>query len=149
MKKILFFLIALMVVGIFNPADLNAKPIWIKFKIGLFAKWSITFNGNCEDGKGLCIAFGDNLNPNSNLNFFGYDDSVDKFYFKISKQWSSANSFSSGSFEIGEDSPVDPKLIESISTFGNNYKNVFIKKGVYKVNDEGDYYLLALEHYLI
>jgi len=149
MKKILFFFIALMVVGIFNPADLNAKPIWIKFKIGIFAKWSITFNGNCEDGKGLCIAFGDNLNQNSNQTFFGYDDSIDRFYIKVSKQWPSANSFSSGSFEIEEDSPVDPKLIESISTFINKGKNVFIKKGVYKVTGEGDFYLLALNHYLI
>ena len=146
MKKILFLFISLLVLTILNPLDTNAKPIWIKFKIGLFAKWSINFNGDCEDGKGLCLAFGDNLNNDSYPNFFGYDDETNKFYIKISKQWTSAKSFAAGTFDIGEDSPVDPKLIENISSFKNKGKTVFITKGVYQVMEEGEYYLLALNY---
>ena len=148
MKKIVYFLIALMVVTFSAPSDLNAKPIWLKIKLGFFAKWSITFNGNCEDGMGVCVAFGDNLNTSSNQNFFGYDDATNKFSIKISKQWASAKSLSSGTFEIGEDSQADPKLIENIPNFINKGKNVFIKKGIYKVTDEGDYYLLTPEYYV-
>lgn len=148
MKKIVYFLIALMIVTFFAPSDLNAKPIWLKFKIGLFAKWSVTTTGECENGWGICIALGDNLNSSTNQNFFGYDDATNKFSIKISKQWTSAKSFSSGTFEIGEDSQADPKLIENIPNFIYKGKNVFIKKGIYKVVDEGDYYLLTPDCYV-
>jgi hypothetical protein len=149
MKKIIYFLFALTIVTVLCPPDLNAKPIFIRIKLGIFAKWSITFNGNCEDGKGLCLAFGGNTsNPESNPTFFGYDDETNVFSIKISKQWGNAKSFAESSFEIGEDSPVDPKLIENLSNFKYKGKVVVIKKGIYKVIDDGDYYLLNPDYFV-
>jgi hypothetical protein len=149
MKKIIYFFTALMIVTFFCSSDLNAKPIFIKLRLGIFAKWSITFNGDCEDGKGLCLAFGGKTtNPEIGPNFFGYDEETNKFYLKISKQWENAKLFSEGTFDIVEDSPVDPKLIENFSNFRIKGKSVFIKKGIYKISDQGDCYLLAADYYL-
>ena len=148
MKKIVNLLIALMIITLVAPSNLNAKPLWLKFKLGLFAKWSITINGECEDGWGICLALGDNLNPGTNQNFFGYDDATNKISIKISKQWPSAKSFSSGTFEIGEDSQADPKLIANIPDFLYKGKKLFVKKGIYKVMDEGDYYLFTPDYYV-
>jgi hypothetical protein len=148
MRKISYLTIVFMIVIFSAPVNSNAKPIWLKFKLGLFAKWSVTINGECEDGWGICLALGDNLTQGQNQNFFGYDDTTDKISVKISKQWSSAKSFSSGTFEIGADSQTDPKLIENIPNFKNKGKSVFIKKGIYKVIDEGDYYLFIPDYYV-
>jgi len=146
MKKITFLFCTIMVLAMINPSEISAKPFWLKIKLGFFAKWSITLNGDCEDGMGICLAFGDNAAPNSNLTFLGYDDETNKFSIRISKQWSNAKLLSSGTYEIGENSPIDPKVISSISDFKNIGKMVVIKKGTYQVKDDGEYYLMMLDH---
>jgi hypothetical protein len=148
MKKIIYLLIAFMVVSFFSPSSLNAKPFFIKFKLGFFAKWSITFNGDCEDGKGICLALGNNSNPNGDPSYLGYDDETNDFQIKMSKQSLNAKYLQDGTLSIGEDSPVDPKLIENFPNFRNNGKNVIIKKGTYKVVDNGEFYLLNLDYYI-
>ena len=145
MKKILFAVIGIFMLGAIIPANLDAKPFWIKFKIGLFAKWSITTTGNCEDGWGLCLTFADGPTV---LNFFGYDDATDKFYLKISKTFSEAKAFGLGFYDLKEDSPVDPKLIREFQNFNSQGKNVVIKKGTYKITEEGDYYVMGVYYYL-
>jgi hypothetical protein len=148
MKKIVAVVIALLLTGIFVPAKVDAKPLWVKLKIGIFAKWSITFTGNCDDGKGLCLTFGGNAAPGSTPNFFGYDDEMDKFYIKVFKQWGSAKPFSNSTFEVQEDSQVDPKLIENMSNFKFNTKKVIIKSGIYPVSDEQEFYIMPVDYYL-
>ena len=133
MKKITTLLIAIVLVGIFAPIKVDAKPFWIKFKLGIFAKWSISLTGECEDGWGLCLAYFGTNSSTGNPNLLGYDDETDKFSIKVSKQWTSATSFSKGFFEIKEDSQIDPKLIENLSNFKFKNKKVFLKKGNYTV----------------
>jgi len=145
MKKILFVVIGILMLGTIIPTNLDAKPIWVKFKIGLFAKWSITTTGDCEDGWGLCLTIQDGpIVPNS----LGYDEETNKFYLKISKTFSEAKVFSQGFYEIKEDSPVDPKLIREFRNFNSQGKKVVIKKGTYKIIEEGDYYVMGVDYYL-
>jgi len=148
MKKFLLLVIALFLAGIFTPAKVDAKPLWLKFKLGIFAKWSITTNGECEDGWGLCLAFLPNNSPPANPDFLGYDDETDKFYIKVSKQGASANSFNKSPFEIKEDSPVDPKLIDNLTNFKFKNKKVTIKGGKYPVSDDGTYYIVSPDYYI-
>jgi hypothetical protein len=148
MKKIILLFFVVIIAGFVTPTKVDAKPFWIKFKLGIFAKWSITFNGNCDDGKGLCLAFGGTAAPGANPNLFGYDDELDKFFIKVDKKWSSAKSFSKETFEIEEDSPVDPKLIRDFPNFKYQTKNVLIKAGTYPVRDEGEFYIMAVDYIL-
>ncbi len=145
MKKILFAVIGIFMLGVIIPANLDARPIWIKFKIGFFAKWSITTTGECEDGWGLCLTFADGPIVQ---NFIGYDDATDKFSLKISKTFPEAKVFSQGIYELKEDSPVDPKLIREFQNFTSQGKKVLIKKGTYKIVEEGDYYVMGVDYYL-
>ncbi len=145
MKKILFAVIGIYILGAIVPANLDAKPIWIKFKIGIFAKWSITTTGNCEDGWGLCLSFADGQPV---PNFIGYDDATNKFSLKISKTFSEAKVFGLGFYDLKEDSPVDTKLIREFQNFNSQGKNVVIKKGTYKITEEGDYYVMGVDYYL-
>ena len=145
MKKILFVVTGILLLGTIIPANLDAKPIWLKFKIGFFAKWSITTTGNCEDGWGLCLSFADNP---AVPNFIGYDDETDKFYVKVSKTFTEAKVFSQGYYELKEDSPVDPRLIREFRNFNSQGKKVIIKKGTYKIIEEGDYFVMGVDYYL-
>jgi hypothetical protein len=145
MKKIVFAVIGILMFSSMIPVNLDAKPIWIKFKIGLFAKWSITTSGNCEDGWGLCISFGDGLLA---PNYFGYDDETDKFYVKILKSSTDAKVLNQGFYELKEDSPVDPRVIREFRNFPSQGKNVVLKKGTYKILQEGEYYVMAVDYYL-
>lgn len=54
----------------------------------------------------------------------------------------------SGVLEIIEDSPVDPALIKQFPYFSKANKLVIIQKGKYKVQDDGDFYLIPIEYYL-
>jgi hypothetical protein len=145
MKKVLFAVIGILILGAIMPVNLDAKPIYLKVKLGIFAKWSVSFSGHCEDGGGLCIAFGGTDGPQ---NFFGYDDESNKCILKISKEFSDARVFSNGTYTLNEDSPIDPKITNQFGNFNSQGKKVGIKKGTYKVSDERDYYIIAFEYYL-
>lgn len=145
MKKIIFAITGILMLCALIPDNLDAKPIWIKFKIGLFAKWSITTGGNCENGWGLCISFGDNM---SAQNYFGYDDETDKFYVKMMKSSPETRPLSQGSYELREDSPIDPRVIKEFRNFNSQGKKVVLKKGTYKILEEGEYYVMAVDYYL-
>jgi hypothetical protein len=145
MKKFLFILFGIIMLGILAPTNSEAKPFWLKFKLGLFAKWSISFTGNCQDGWGICLAFGDNLSTDT---YLGYDDATNKFSIKVSKTFSQAKEFSRGIYEIKENSPVDPRLISNLMNFNSKGKKVIIKKGIYKIYDEGDYYVFTVDYLL-
>jgi hypothetical protein len=145
MKKVLFAFIGILLLSSIIPSNVDAKPFWIKFKIGIFAKWSISLTGNCEDGWGLCLAFADGP---SVPNIIGYDDETDKFYIKISKAYSEAKVFSQGFYDLKDDSPVDPKLINEFRNFNSKGNKVVIKQGKYKIIEEGDFYVMGVDYYL-
>lgn len=145
MKKIVLLVLVLFVAGFLAPEKVDAKPFWLKFKLGIFAKWSITTNDDCEDGWGLCLTFLPSTAPPS-PNLIGYDDEEDKFFIKVSKQWSSATSFSKSPYEIKDDSPIDPRLIENLTNFKFKTKKVILKKGKYPVIDDGSYYVISPEY---
>jgi hypothetical protein len=144
MKK-LIILFGFFVLVLSMPTTVDAKPIWIKFKLGLFAKWGISLTGDCKDGWGLCLAFTDNPVTNT---FLGYDEETDKFSIKISKMFSQAKEFSLGKYEIKENSPIDPKLISRFSNYKSPGKKVIIKKGIYQIYEEGDYYIMGVDYFL-
>ncbi len=145
MKKITSILLATIMILLLASSHASSKPIWLKFKIGIFAKWSITFNGTCDDGWGLCLAF--SPDPNPEPNYIGYDKDFDKFYLRISENYSHAKYFSNDSYELKEDSPIDPKLIAGMTNFTLKGQYVVIKKGNYKVLKEGGYYIIGFDYY--
>lgn len=130
---------------ILAPSHASSKPIWIKFKIGLFAKWSVTTNGDCENGWGICLAL--NPDPNPEPNYIGYDKDVDKFYLKISENYSQAKYFNNDNYELKEDSPIDPRLIGNMTNFTLKGQYIVIKKGNYKVLKDGGYYIIGFDYY--
>jgi hypothetical protein len=131
-------------IAVIVPESANAKPIWLKFKLGLLAKWKISLNGDCESAWGICVAFGDNMSPN----FFGYDNETDQFYIKVSKKCPEAKSFSGGTYELKEDSPVDPRLISGFPNFLPKGKTVILRKGTYKIAEEADFYVMGVKYYV-
>jgi len=145
MKKLTSLLLAVVVIMLLAPFQAGCRPIWIKFKLGIFAKWQISTNDNCDNGWGLCLAF--NPDPNPDPNYFGYDNDADKFLIRISQNYSQAKYFSGDSYELKEDSPVDPKLIISITNFKLKGQYVVLKKGSYKVLKEGGEYIIAFDYY--
>ncbi len=146
MKKITLFFLLLIMGVTFIPADGYSKPFWVRFKIGIFAKWSITNTGSCDDGWGICLTT--NTEGNQGLTFFGYDKETDKFYIKISEKDQSSKHFGSGSFDLKEDSPVDPKLVAGFPNFQTGGKLVVLKKGTYKVRKDGTDLITAFDYYL-
>jgi hypothetical protein len=144
MKKIFSILMIALVALMIVPLNSEAKPFWIKFKIGLFAKWSITIGGECEDGWGICLAVGDNMGQN----FFGYDEEVNQFSIRIPKSAPEAKYFNGTTYDLKEDSPVDPKLVGKFTQFNAGGKYLMLKKGTYKVNDNGEEYIITFNHYL-
>ncbi len=148
MKKVAFLFIAIIIAGLFTPNSAEAKPFWIKFKLGIMAKWSITFNGDCEDGRGLCLAFGGTAAPSTDPNFFGYDEETDKFYIRVFKQWTSAKPFSRREYILEENSPVDPKLVAEFPNFKDKTRQVIIKAGTYPIKDEGEYYIMLVDYFI-
>lgn len=142
MKKIYSFLLVALVALLIIPLNSEARPFWIKFKIGIFAKWSITIGGDCEPSWGICLALGDNMGPN----FFGYDAETDQFSIKIPKTSPEAKYFSQAVYELKEDSPVDPKLTEKFTDFNSKGKILVMKKGTYKVADTGAEYIVSFAY---
>lgn len=144
MKKIYSFLLVALVALLIFPMNSEARPIWIKFKLGIFAKWGITLGGGCEPSWGICIAFGDNTEPN----FFGYDKETDKFSIKVPKSAPEAKHFSQAVYELKEDSPVDPKLLAKVPDFNSGGKLLIMKGGKYPVTDTGDAYVITFAYIL-
>ncbi len=144
MKKIYTLLMVTLVAFMITPLTSEAKPFWIHFKIGILAKWNITLGSECESSWGLCLALGDNMGPN----YFGYDVDVDQFAIKIPKTSPEAKYFSQPTYELKEDSPVDPKLVGKFTGFNAGGKTLTIKKGNYKVTDTGEEYIITFAHTL-
>lgn len=144
MKKIYSFLLVALVALLIVPLNSEARPFWIKFKIGIFAKWSITLGNDCESSWGLCLALGDNMGPN----FFGYDAETDQFAVKVLKTSPESKYFSQAVYELKEDSPVDPKLVARFSDFNAKGQTLIMKKGSYKVTDTGDGYVVSFAYML-
>ncbi|MBM3403757.1 MAG: hypothetical protein FJY10_02565 [Bacteroidetes bacterium] len=144
MKKLLTFIVAVIILSLIIPGTTEAKPFWIKLKLGVFANWSVSLGGGCSDGWGLCLVIGDNISPD----YLGYDNETDKFTLKVAKHSQQAKHFSQGSYEIREDSPVDPKLIAQFRNFPHQGKTVVVRKGTYRITDDGEYYLMTVSYYL-
>ncbi len=149
MKKIFRLATAFMVMMLVSTAIVSsARPIYIGgIKIAIRAKWSITFK-DCQDGKGICISIFIGEGPSAPDVFIGYDKETDKICLKIGKREKESAYFSGGTYEVQEDSPIDRGVIGKMTGFPNFNKTVVIKKGIYKVIDEGDYYVVALDYYL-
>jgi hypothetical protein len=145
MKKITSLFLVIIMIILLAPSQASSRPFWIKFKIGILAKWSITFDGGCDPGWGLCLALGPDPNPEPN--FVGYDNDVDKFYIRISQNYPQAKDFSNDYYELKEDSPIDPKLISGMTNFKLKGQYVVLKKGNYKVQKDGGYYLIGFDYY--
>ncbi|MFH1297202.1 MAG: hypothetical protein ABIJ04_08025 [Bacteroidota bacterium] len=117
--------------------------IYVGMQIGFFAKFQIILGQkDCKAGKAICIR----LFTDSAQNFMGYSADSEKFYIKISKDAPAARDFSQGTFEVPEDSWVDPALISALTKRYDGMK-VFIKQGVYKVLDVGEYYTVGVDYY--
>ena len=145
MKKITTILLAAILIVLLAPSHASSKPIWIKVKVGIFAKWSITTNGDCDSGWGVCLAL--NPDPNPEPNFIGFDKDIDKFYLKIAENYSQANYFSNDLYELKEDSPIDPRLIGKMTNFNLKGQYVVIKKGNYKVLRDNGFYIIEFDYY--
>jgi hypothetical protein len=142
MKKIVAVVIALLLTGIFVPAKVDAKPFYIKVRIGFLAKWSVVL-GDCKDGWGICLS----VKQDGCSNFIGYDEAVDMVFIKVEKTNPMAQEITQGHFELKEDSPVDPKLVELMTNLNSQSKNLVIKKGDYPVVEEAQYYIIGFNYY--
>lgn len=143
MKKLLFLLIATLLLTGYS----FAKPFYIGFRMGFFAKWQIVFD-ECEDGKGICLIPGSSNNPdNAQL---GYDAATaDIFYLKISVKNTPMKLGPGENFVLQEDSPINPKLIKKFESFKNpDNKLVYLKKGTYPVRVEGDSYVIVFKYFI-
>jgi len=145
MKKITSILLATIMIVLLASSHASSKPFWITLKIGLFAKWSITTDGNCDNGWGICLSL--NPDPNPGPNYIAYDKDFDKFYLRISENYSQVKYFSNDYYELKEDSPIDPRLIGNMTNFTLKGQYVVIKKGNYKVLKDGGYYIVGFDYY--
>ncbi len=100
--------------------------------------------GECAPGWGICIS----LDDGPGQNYIGYDSEVNKLSLRIIKTSPDVKNLSSGSLEIKEDSPVDPRVIRQFPSFSRFDKIIIIKKGNYKITDDGEYYQISLEYYI-
>jgi hypothetical protein len=123
-------------------AQTQARPFYIGIKIGIFAKWSIVL-GDCKSGWGICISIPTGPVQNS----LGFDSDTEKLYIKISKTDLAAKNVTQGIFEVKEDSPVDPMVIQKMTNVKVKDKTLVIRKGSYKATDEGDSYIIGLDYY--
>ena len=149
MKKIVMLASTLLVfLFVSFTLESNAKPIYIGgIRIAIRAKWSITL-GDCQDGRGICISIVIGEGSSAPDVFVGYDKETDKIYVKIGKREEESVYFNKGTFEVPEDSPIDTKVIGKMANFPKFNRTVVIKKGIYKVTDDGNYYTVALDYYL-
>jgi len=128
--------------------ETQARPFYIGgIKIAVRAKWSITF-GDCQDGHGICIAIFVGEGSAAPDLFIGYDRDTDKINVKVGKRERLSGSFSNGTFELPEDSPVDPAVIKKLPNFPRIDRTVMIRRGSYKVTGEGDYYIVSFDYFL-
>jgi len=141
MKKVLVFSIVGILLFFGIIAQSQARPLYISIRIGFFAKWSIAI-GDCKPGWGICISI-----PNGPVqNYLGYDSETGKLYLKILKSDPIAKNITQGILEVKEDSPINPKVIQNMTNFKNKYKTLEIKKGIYKVFEEDDYFITEINY---
>jgi hypothetical protein len=145
MKKLIAMISMLLLLGVMvNTA--NAKPILIGGIKIYWAKWSVTF-GDCMDGKGLCFDIVIGSSPSSQ-NFFGYDPETEKVILKVNKNEPEARRLNSPTYTLEEDSPVNPRITGKLTEIKANGKLVVLKKGTYKILDDGAFYTLNIDYYL-
>ncbi|MBE0646348.1 MAG: hypothetical protein IH596_01040 [Bacteroidales bacterium] len=144
MKKIMISIVMGLIMIASSIQSASAKDVfYVGLKIGIFAKFQIIFgNKECKEGKAICLR----LFTDSPQNFMGYDADTEKFFLKISKNDPVARNFSLGTFEVLEDSWVDPDLVSALTKRYDGMK-VFIKQGVYKVVDAGEHYIVGVDYY--
>jgi hypothetical protein len=142
MKKHLIQILAMALLLFGMIAQTQARPFYIGIRIGLFAKWSIAL-GDCKSGWGICISIP--LGPAQNS--LGFDSDTEKLYIKILKTDPAAKNVTQGMFEIREDSPVDPNVIQKMTNIKVKDKTLIIRKGTYKATAEGDSYIIDLDYY--
>ena len=142
-KGLMLFSVLMMVMLISTQTMANPRPWYVKIKVGFFAKWAIVM-GECAPGWGICIS----LDDGPSQNYIGYDSEVNKLSLRIIKTSPDVKNLSSGSLEIKEDSPVDPRVIRQFPSFSRFDKIIIIKKGNYKITDDGEYYQISLEYYI-
>ncbi len=144
MKKIVISIAMGLIFMASSIQSASAQDVfYIGIQIGFFAKFQIILGQKeCKPGRAICIQ----LFTESSQYLMGYAADSEKFYIKISKDAPTASYFSQGTFEVLEDSWVDPDLIRELT---KRYEgmNVFIKQGVYKVLDVGEYYLVGVDYY--
>jgi len=146
MKKMISILVVTcaMLVTFLIPAEADARPFYLKVRIGFLAKWSVVF-GDCQPGWGLCLSLS---TDHTVLNQLSYDDETDQFSVMIHKNDPLAKNMQNGYLEIKEDSPVDPQLIGQFPNFRLKDKTVVIKAGKYRVLREGDYLTAAVGYFI-
>jgi hypothetical protein len=144
MKKIMITLVLGIIFLANGLQDAMGGDTWyVGLRVGIRAKFQIILgNKDCKDGNSFCFV----LWTDSPQNFFGYEADTDKFYIKISKRSPEAIHFSNETVEVPEDSWVDPDLISALTKKYTGMK-VFVKQGVYKVMDSGDFYLVGVDYY--
>jgi hypothetical protein len=144
MKKVLFFLTAVMLLAFVSGETFaGPRPFYIRIKIGILAKWSVAL-GDCKPGWGLCVSIEDGMGQN----YLGFDADNSKLNLRISKSAPEARNLSSGVLEIKEDSPIDSRVISQFPHFPKTDKIVVIKKGNYKITDDGDFFMIPVDYYL-
>ena len=144
MKKIITIL-SVMTMFFFSLNTAFSKPILVGGIKIFWAKWSVTFN-ECQDGNGLCfLIIVGGISPD---NCIGYDPETDKIVIMISKKESEASHIIQSNLTIGDDSPIDPKIIEKIKEFKTNEKPVILKKGIFKAIEDSKYYVFNIPYYL-
>ena len=149
MKKMYSLVSVLMVCLLVSlSGETQARPMYIGgIKLAIRAKWAITL-GDCKDGHGICLSIFIGEGSTAPDIFVGYDRDTDKIYLKIGKKEKESAYFSGGTYEVQEDSPVDPGVIRKMSNFPRYDRTVVIRKGIYKVADDGNYYIVAFDYYL-
>lgn len=146
MKKYQFSIVLLCLL-LLTALSSYSRPFYIGLRIGFFAKWEITI-GECSDGNGACLSFGNPTNPDNAA--IGFDETIPNVLFiKVESTSEVSKPFASGKFELNEDSPVSPEIIKSLTKMRiPNNKYVILKSGIYPVIKEGNYFVVKVPFYI-
>ncbi len=146
MKKYPFSIVLLCLLFL-SALSSYSRPFYVGLRIGFFAKWEITI-GECQDGNGACLSFGNPTNPDNAA--IGFDEAAPNVLFiKVESSSEVSKPFASGKFELKEDSPVNPEIIKSLTKMRiPNNKCVILKSGIYPVIKEGDSFVVKLSYFL-
>lgn len=144
MKKIAlsFCLLTSMLIFV-NEVNATPRPFYWKIRVGFLAKWQVTF-GECDPSWGICLSLADG----DSQDYLGFDNDTDEFILKFNKTSNGADNLATGTFELKEDSPVDPRVTKQFPNVIAKDKIYVLKKGSYKVVSDGGYYFVRFKYYI-